>query len=521
MPKIGGFSKDQYDAYLYVGAEYKGNLGNSHWVSKFNLLPVVATIFNRLAQLILTGEYYDNAALLTRRFGQHEFSKIAEQDELDAAWEIFNRFKGDDELLKVDKHKDVLEQIELDLKEAEKLLNPPKNKEVLTPKPPKKSAPLPKKSEDPEEPAPVDPGQAKVDQPAQNGDAPPPPPPPPPPPAPPLAPPPPAPPVAPNGPPPPPPPPGAPNGPPPPPPPMPTKGLPGQNKSGPPTPVVPARSFKGEPPEPTLKPNLAKDVLEKMDKDQLAKEIKAIDDYLKELKAVLAPIEALIQEEEKWKEAYDNDERDLKSLEKQLAAHEEINSELSQDSQATILGLKVRDDEIIDMPFLSDQLFKDISHELQKSGFSGALSSKFKKSDQLDLISEKTRELKKQVSNAKKSLQTQKDELEKIRKTADNGIPFDQFEKVFAAKKTILEKWQRARKNRQTQLDQLVQGPKLQKPVLAGKTKSLTDVLAANPALVAKYPVLGQIDALSQNHLAAIQFKNTDPDAFLNNVTKI
>lgn len=178
---IGGFSKDQYEAYLFVDAKYERDLGNSHWVSNFNLLPAVAICFIRLSQLILTGEYLNNAALLDRRFRKHEFSKITSKEELQDAWDIFNLFKGCYGLLNDDKHKEVLEKIEEDLQIAEKVLNPPKINASLSPKPPKKIAPLPKKIEGLEEPPPVDPGQGKEDQPAQTGDAPPPPPPPPPP----------------------------------------------------------------------------------------------------------------------------------------------------------------------------------------------------------------------------------------------------------------------------------------------------------------------------------------------------
>lgn len=493
MSKIGGFSKEQYDAYLYVSADYQGIPGDSHWVAKFNVLPAVVTFCNRFVQLILTGEYLDNAALLTRRFREHKFSeiaakddKIAAQDELKAAWEIFKRFKECDNLIGVDEHIEALDKIEQDLQEAERLLNSPKIENVLPPKPPKKSAPVPKTNEVLEELPPVDPGKGKENQPVQIGDVPPPPPPPPP---------------------------GVPL---PPPPPPPGKGIhPGPYKL--PAPVLPSRSFKGEPLPPTFESNPKSAVLEAMTKQQLENEIKVIDDYLSALKAVLDPIEAVIGQEAKCKKDYDEAQIELKNAKDELATQKALRAKLSRGKKEEAVGFNT-DKAKIDLPLVSDEYLENLSDILLKNDWNGKIPRKFSMSDKVEYAEEKIEELEPKVGFLPGHIDKLKAELDVIRKTENNGISFDQLNQVLAEKNSASEPWKRASKSRQHQLDQLAKGPKTKKQAAVGKSNSFNDFLAAHPKIVQEHPVLAKMAQFEENHDAQILFKNPNPAAIIDRI---
>lgn len=520
---ISGLSKEQYDAYL--SPEKKKGKVSDHWVAQLNLInsPFIVILLNRLAYFFITHcrAYPDNNYLLTR-FQRHAFAQIEAKDEFDCALDILANFNACNDLLEDPAKKQTLVDIGQALKDVKKRkrwgvsnddqadpldkFGPQGEKDQK--KGPAKSIKervnaLSKKmlAETPEEQAPDDLGQEKPENLTGQGDIPPPPPPPPPP--------------------------GGFNGGPPPPPPPPPPGNPkkqhtpggGSKKNVPPSPVDPIY-FEKEPKEPTFKHNLAKDVLETMSKQQLSDEIEEIAAYVEGLKKAIEPIEELIKEEKKWSEKLEAERTELKQLEQHWTMNSQVHDSLSQDSQETILKFKVRDGELLDMPFLDDKYHAELSQELQASGLPSGLSRKFLKSFQLETQTDKKNLLEKKRANCVKSIQEFEKELNQVRASKNNDVPFARFSKAVDAKKESIERWTRAMNNRQKQLDILSAPPRPKAPRItqAAKPASLLDVISQNPQLVDKYPVLAKIKELHDNQTYLIVERQASAEEFLDKI---
>jgi hypothetical protein len=114
---IGGFSAQQYSAYLNPTSESSG-CKSSRWFSYFNLTryPVLAIFVNRLAYFILHRfSAFPNNAYLFDKFKSHDFSSISEQKNYKIAKDIFESFKKCPELKKTE-----LTEIEVKLNSVEK-----------------------------------------------------------------------------------------------------------------------------------------------------------------------------------------------------------------------------------------------------------------------------------------------------------------------------------------------------------------------------------------------------------------
>lgn len=91
---IGGFSSEQYKAYLDPTSEQKPQWHNSHWAAHLARYPILAVLVNRMAYCLLHRfAVYPNNAYLFQKFKSHDFTKIETEAECEIAKEIFACFQ--------------------------------------------------------------------------------------------------------------------------------------------------------------------------------------------------------------------------------------------------------------------------------------------------------------------------------------------------------------------------------------------------------------------------------------------
>lgn len=98
---IGGFSPEQYKSLLPQSPGIKKLSGSRHWISTFNLLryPAITMMINRVAYFILHRlSVYPNATYLFEKFNGFDFKTLKNEQEIQAAREVFERFKNCQEI---------------------------------------------------------------------------------------------------------------------------------------------------------------------------------------------------------------------------------------------------------------------------------------------------------------------------------------------------------------------------------------------------------------------------------------